>query len=895
MHKTPIYRSSRTAVALMAAASAMPVIITVAHAQEGNESYSSLAKREMIRRQNAVVYGDRLLAEGREAYAIGDYQQAVDKYTNAISMVPDAPMFADRRQSYIAHKSDASMALAMHHRKVGKYAEARALLEDLLKLDPNNGDAKRELGYLDDPIRTSPALTYEHTQNVDQVRRTLYTAEGHYNLGKYDDARRAYDNVIRIDPYNTAARRGLERIASAKSDYYRAAYDQTRAELLSQVDAAWELAVPAITPVIAPPIGPTRSDNDGVAYITEKLRRIIIPRIDFENTTVEEAVEFLRLRSGELDTLELDPARKGVNFVVRRPRNAALGGGDAAAPGGADGGLDAAAADSLPAAGGGDPGSLRIPELRVRNVPLAVALKYICDATKLRYKVDDFAVTLVPQTESGEDVFSRSFTVPPDFHSQLDGGGEGDAAAPGDPFATGAGGAGARDLIQVRRPIMELLKKSGVAFADNASATLTGGVLIVTNTPTELDKVEQLVDASTKRQPKQVKITTKFVEISQENNDELGFDWIVGPFSANSSGTVIGAGGTPGNGAPRTGADISGPPIPGVPFLDESAVTNTLNSGNRSGEFAVDRNSIDAILNNPNRSVQKNHVAPGIMSLTGLFSDGQVKMIMRGLSQKKGIDLMTAPSITAKSGQKAKIEIIREFIYPTEYDPPEPGNGGGGGNNNNNNNNNGGGGQAVATPANPTAFETRNTGVTLEIEPTIGADDFMIDLRFVPEIVEFEGFINYGSPIQTSAQRNIFSDVINPITGLFDIIGTETETITLTENRIEMPVFATRRVESALTIYDGYTVAIGGLMREDVQNVEDKVPILGDIPWIGRLFQTKAENRIKSNLIIFVTAQIIDPTGRPLRGADAADSVPIAAPPGAGAPTGAGMLPELPN
>ena len=152
-------------------------------------------------------------------------------------------------------------------------------------------------------------------------------------------------------------------------------------------------------------------------------------------------------------------------------------------------------------------------------------------------------------------------------------------------------------------------------------------------------------------------------------------------------------------------------------------------------------------------------------------------------------------------------------------------------------------------PANPTAFETRNTGVTLEIEPTIGENDFMINLRFVPEIVEFEGFINYGSPIQTAG-----TDALgNPVS------------VVITENRIEMPVFATRRVNSALTIYDGYTVAIGGLMREDVQNVEDKVPVLGDIPLVGRLFQTKAERRIKSNLIIFVKAQIIDPTGRPLR------------------------------
>ena len=75
-----------------------------------------------------------------------------------------------------------------------------------------------------------------------------------------------------------------------------------------------------------------------------------------------------------------------------------------------------------------------------------------------------------------------------------------------------------------------------------------------------------------------------------------------------------------------------------------------------------------------------------------------------------------------------------------------------------------------------------------------------------------------------------------------------------------------------LTIYDGYTVAVGGLMREDVQTVEDSVPIFGDIPIVGRLFQSRAENRIKSNLIIFVTAQIIDATGRPLRDASGATS-----------------------
>lgn len=60
-----------------------------------------------------------------------------------------------------------------------------------------------------------------------------------------DEAKKDYEEVLRTDPTNSAARRGIEKITAAKSDYYRAAYDHTRAELLAEVDSAWELAVPA--------------------------------------------------------------------------------------------------------------------------------------------------------------------------------------------------------------------------------------------------------------------------------------------------------------------------------------------------------------------------------------------------------------------------------------------------------------------------------------------------------------------------------------------------------------------------------------------------------------------------------------------------------------------------
>ena len=852
MQKKPSYSSSPTAVSLILLAATMP--FNISSAQSGNlgSNKSSLAQREIIRRTQSVVEADRLFNEGREAYAKQDFQKAVDNYKQALGNVKDVPALVDRHQNYTQHLADASVALAQQQRKVGKYDEARQLLEGVLSpdVDPDNAIAKTELGYLEDPIRTNPVLTHDHVKKVDQVRRKLYTAQGYFDLGKYNEAKKEYEDVIRIDPFNEAARRGMEKIASAKSDYYRAAYDHTRAELLMQVDEAWELSVPADVPTVPTDTTGGKRPSDGVAAITDKLRTIIIPRIDFEDRTVEEAIDYLRLRAAELDPTELDPAKKGVNLVIRRPATSSIGGGET--EGGGDALLGAA----------GDLGSQRIDELRLRNVPLAVALKYICDKTKLRYKVDDFAVTLVPITEEGDDMFTRTFRVPPDFVTQLNSGNAEGAAPVDDPFAA-AGGAGAANAsLAARPPIIELLKRNGINFADGSAATLGGsGSLLITNTAAELDKVEQLVDLYQGQQPKQVKISTKCVEVTQENSDELGFDWVFSPIGG-SGGNIFGTAGTLGNGVARTAADfvnpVDGTLIPGIPTTPSANVSNTPTSGLRSGDYAINRNSIDSILNNPNRTAQNPKVAPGILGVTGLFSDGQIQMIMRGLAQKKGSDLMTAPSVTARSGQKALIEVIREFIYPTEYEPPEiPQNIGGGGGGGGVNNNGGGGVPAniPVTPATPTSWETRNTGVTLEIEPTIGENDYVIDVRFLPQIVEFEGFINYGSPVLAPS---VDADG-NPLT------------LVVTENRIEMPVFSKRSVDTSLAIYDGYTVAVGGLMREDVQIVEDRVPILGDIPVIGRLFQSEAENRIKSNLIIFVTAEIIDATGKRLRGEESSN------------------------
>ena len=68
---------------------------------------------------------------------------------------------------------------------------------------------------------------------------------------------------------------------------------------------------------------------------------------------------------------------------------------------------------------------------------------------------------------------------------------------------------------------------------------------------------------------------------------------------------------------------------------------------------------------------------------------------------------------------------------------------------------------------------------------------------------------------------------------------------------------------TSVSVWDGQTVVLGGLMREDVQKVEDRTPLIGDIPVVGRLFRSNVDQHIKRNLVIFVTARLVNPAGQP--------------------------------
>jgi general secretion pathway protein D len=772
-----------------------------------SESAASIAASEQLSRFTAVEEANELLRKGDEAYQAGRFADAVEAYAGARELLPDAPVTTELRQAATERYAQASVEQARVLSRKGDVPAAKAAVDKVLRPDvaPNDPVALAFRARLDDPIRTNPALTAEHARNIDAVRRHLYTAEGAYNLGKFDQARDEYHNALKIDSTNTAARRGLERVAAARSDSSRAAFDQTRAEMLSQVGAAWETAVPSID------LGldfddPGLTSGPGGITVAAKLDQIIIPRVQLDQANLDEALELLRIRAAEHDRLESDPARKGVNFAVNIGQQ------------------NSDTATRIR--------SIRF-DLQLTNVPLSRILDYVTDMTETDFTTDEFSVIIKPRGSSSAELINRVYKVPVDFLGNL--GGEDNAAANDDPFAPTPAGGG---LLTRRLSAQEALEKQGINFPEGALAnySATTNTLRIINTEANHSMITQLIDSMLRTEPVVVSIKVTMIKIQQSDLEELSYDWLVNPFAANSGDTLFGGGGTIGNSAGRTAADMTGP-FPGLPADPNALVTDGLvTNGLRSGDNGISSNAIDQMISNPDRGAQTSAVAPGILSVTGLFTDGEVQMMLRGLSQKKSTDMVARPAVHTRSGQASRISVTTDFFFPTEYEPPElP-------------NSVGIGGSAPVTPATPTAFDKREIGVVLEVLPVADPNKRYVDITLNPSFSDFDGFVNYGTPIRTTSS------------GLQG-----TQVLELTPNRILQPVFSVQRTSTQLSVADGATVALGGMMSQSIQTVEDSVPILGDLPLVGRFFKSSARKPVSAAVIFLVHVELLDPTGRPYR------------------------------
>lgn len=829
----------------------------------GQDSFYSIeneADREIIRRQQGTVGAEDAMRRGDAALQSGNVEAAYLAYKEAVDLTPDGPAQKSLRARALSRYSSTAVRYAQYLVSEGQYAKAESVAREVLepRYNPDYRPAAVFLSRLEQPDYFNKTITPEFADDRAKVEELLMQGNGYFDSGRYDLAQKRYQQVLAVDKYNSAAFRGMEQVEVGKQRYYDSAYNETRSRMLWQVDKAWERPKRRFVDARSTDSSALAEERRGTELMLARLNGIVIPRVDFRDATVRQAVGFLQQRSRDLDTSEDAPERRGVNIVLKLPA--------ASAP--APASLEIEGESAAPTGFSADS---RIT-LNLSNVPLYEALRYVATLAGLKVKVEPFAVSIVPLSEPTDTLQQREFKVPPGF---ITGGSSGDT----EPAAqagrdTGAAGGGAR--LAVRQGARDFLEAQGVEFPPGASANFNPGSsrLVVRNTASNLDLIESLVDAAMGEQPTQVEIEAKFVEISQNNLKELGFDWALGPFSLPGSDAVFGSGGTiiP-NGQAGQWPFVN----PGTrQVVGSDSITSGLRSGSGTGPDAgLSVNSLNALL--AQNAGIGGGAAPGFFALSGVFTNPQFQMVIRALNQKKGVDLMASPKVTTKSGQKATISIVRDFPYPQEFEPPQvPQDTGGGAVNV--------GGVAqeqdpVVTPSFPTDFTTRKLGVSLEVEPQIGPDGYTIDLSLSPEVVDFDGFINYGSPI-FAPQRNLVAGAAGAALNPLDVLNANqffTPTL-LTENTINQPIFSVRKVTTSVSIWDGQTVALGGLIREDVQKVNDKVPVLGDIPLAGALFRSEIDQKIKQNLIVFVTARLMDAAGQPLRPEDDTDQEEIVEP-----------------
>ena len=788
------------------------------------QSPSALAQAELQRRSANATEAQELLKKGDESYKAGKWADAVTAYSGARSLLPDAPATAALRDAATERMVQASVEQARKQRRLGDVKGAGETIGKVLddSVAPHHPAALAVQEEINDPIRTNPAGTLANTKDVEEVRLLLYKAEGFANAGDFDKASMVYDDVLRVDPTNKAARRGLETVSNYKADYYRAAHDQARAEMLGQVDGSWELRVRPSDDLVDE-LAPSIQATSPSALISNKLSRLIIPVLDFEGVKIQEALDFLRQQSVDLDTIETDPAKKGVNFVLDL------------------GGPQSDLARRI----------LETPiNIQLRNVPLSQALQYIADMTRTSYAPQEWAVVIRPAGAASTDMIARTYHVPPDFLST--GGSAAGGAGTIDPFADVKPQEG---ILAKRLDAVELLKQLGVPFPEGSSANYNAldSTLRVTNTVENLAMVDQAVEQVSNTAPTMVMVQVRMIKTQERTLKELGFDWLLDDFSLGGTGL------TPGTTAVHLIGGAQNPAnLADFALAPGSIYQHAITSGNRSGSEVITGNAIDdRILQQQQGFAPSASRAPGILRANAILNNTNLSMLMRGLSQKTGVDLVVSPSTVTRSGQQSTVEVVREFIYPTEYEPPELPNSIG-----NNDDVNLNTGEVFVqpslipiTPATPTSFEMEKVGVVLDVLPTVSADRHYIDLALKPSITDFDGFINYGTPITSPANTGAL--------GLTTI--NSAARVVLTDNQILAPVFSKMQMDTNLTIADGHTIVVGGLIQEKVQKVEDQTKILGDIPVVGRFFKNEITAPVRTAIVFLVTVKVLDPTGESAR------------------------------
>ncbi len=896
------------------------LLLSAGSALQAQTATADIATTEALRRQATVIELRRTLEDAARIHKQGNLEEAARRYERSLDLVRSIGIGVDREnKDAVAGLAGVRLQLAEKARKVGNLNEASAQVERVLRVDPTNATAQNLNKEINRALqeRQGRVPSKEVMDMVPEVKResietSTLVQDGRMliEMGKLDEAEAKLLEAVRRNPEDRNAFYYLMLIKEARYAQEARKREISAREALVEVEKAWNIPISREKLPTPNPWATTNLVNTsyGRQIIYQKLDKIILNEILYDGLPLSEVVRDLNEQARQRD-----PDKRGLNIIINPHVDVPV------ATTQLTGGVDPTTGALLPAPPPAERVNLNdvIVRLRLNNVRLGEVIDAVSKVaeTPIKYSVEDYAVVFSQRGNEAQPLFTRTYKVDPNafveglqsvsvvqlgvggssggggvggggggfgggggvggggggggfgiarvdvtgtsggggFGGGFGGGGGGGGGIGGGGIGGGGGGGGTGiagiTYTNLRSGTIDLVRNffvaAGVDFSTNAIAIgptglpqATGkalffndrtGLLLVRATMEELDIVEKAIQILNVAPP-QVSIEAKFTEISQSDSRALGFDWFLGNFLMHG-GAIGGQAGT----APSyQGAPSSANPSGVFPGAPPDAINP---AGTVIPPQSSDQNLTSGLRNQAQGGGQ---TVPAVATITGILTDPQFRVVIRALEQRSGADLLAAPRVTTLSGRQAQIQIIelKNVVASQNFGATSSGgtattaattgigNFGGG----------------VAQQSNYTPIPVP-LGPALDVIPYVSADGFTIQMTLIPSLTEFLGYDDPG-PFLPQAQSVAGSTLGTPLVA-----------------QLPLPRFRARSVITSCIVWDGQTVVLGGLIAEDVQKIRDKVPVLGDIPFLGRFFRSESMSTTKKNLVIFVTPTIIDPAG----------------------------------
>jgi len=249
-----------------------------------------------------------------------------------------------------------------------------------------------------------------------------------------------------------------------------------------------------------------------------------------------------------------------------------------------------------------------------------------------------------------------------------------------------------------------------------------------------------------------------------------------------------------------TGTVAGTPGTPDTPASWTSLSTVTSGNTTSTSNGTNSTTSIGSAISNLNSLINGGGTS---RVATAVFSASDFNVIVSALKTQSNTKVMSNPTVVTLNNTEAILNIGQEFPVPSYNYNSERG------------------------TFEVSGFTYKPIGIILKVTPQVNARG-VIKLNLEPEVSQQNGSTTFGGAGGAS-----------------------------------IPIIATRKVKTQVSLQDGFTMGIGGLITDSRDHGGTKVPVLGSIPVLGRLFSSKNVNDTSTNLLIFITAKTVTADGAP--------------------------------